>query len=174
MKESAKKIIAREFLFLLGTTILFFVILFIWTLLHNYNNEKEYELKQEIESLTESKRLKSIYKDYKQKNIISTTDFITFMSANDSQIKSLYNLGIEANVISPKTSLNLFRSAWEKYPIEEIVYRENKINKIKDSFFNRDIRNKGLLSLGFLIFSVLFLLRYLIYATIWSFKQLKK
>ena len=57
MKQENKKIIAREFLFLLGTTILFFVILFIWIMLNEANNDKEYELNQKIEKLTEYEKL---------------------------------------------------------------------------------------------------------------------
>jgi len=57
MKDSNKKIFAREFLFLLGTIILFLVVFFAWVMLHNSNDAKESELKQKIENLSEHGKL---------------------------------------------------------------------------------------------------------------------
>lgn len=52
-----KKILAREFLFLLGTAILFFIILFFWIMLNDLNKDREYELENRIEELTEYEKL---------------------------------------------------------------------------------------------------------------------
>ena len=49
MNKTTKKIIAKEFLFLLGTTILFFVMLFAWISLIDSNYNKRNEIRTEIE-----------------------------------------------------------------------------------------------------------------------------
>lgn len=49
MKIKTKKILAREFLFLLSSIILFFMITFLWLFLVNNNNKKINEIENNIE-----------------------------------------------------------------------------------------------------------------------------
>jgi hypothetical protein len=51
---------------------------------------------------------------------------------------------------------------------------EKELEKTKDSFFNSSVGENERLELGFMIFSIFFLFRYLIYGTKWSIKQLKE
>lgn len=186
MKDSTKKIIAREFLFLLGTTILFFVVLFIWTSLNDSNNDKEYEVKQEIESLTEYEklpyRLRVFYYinndiiEYSWDKMKDSEKFISDLNDKENAskiydyIKEKGNIGINKEQYLKRISGD---TESEKY-LTKVLPLEKRLDKIKSSFFNNSVGDDEALGLGLWIFSVFFLLRYLIYTTKWSIKQLKK
>ncbi len=190
MKDSTKKIIAREFLFLLGTIILFFVVIFIWASLNDSINDKEYELKQEIKSLTEYKklpyRLRVFY--YINNNIIEyswdkmkdSEKFISDLKENEyaseiyDYIKKKRNIEIDKEQYLKLISKDTVSEQYLTKLLPKLLPLEKKLDKIKDSFFNHSVGGDEALGLGILIFSIFFLLRYLIYATKWSIRQLKK
>jgi hypothetical protein len=51
MKKSTKKIIAREFLFLLSSIVLFFIVILIWNSLNNSSNKEVETISTEIENI---------------------------------------------------------------------------------------------------------------------------
>jgi hypothetical protein len=56
-------------------------------------------------------KLQQLYDLYKQKGIISTTDFNTFASASDNQRQKLYDLGVQKGLFNT-TDYNTFNTAW--------------------------------------------------------------
>jgi len=56
-------------------------------------------------------KLQQLYDLYKQKGIISTTDFNTFASASDDQRQKLYDLGVQKGLFNT-TDYNTFNTAW--------------------------------------------------------------
>ena len=56
-------------------------------------------------------KLQQIYDLYKNKGIISTTDFNTFATADESQRKQLYDLGV-SNGLFKSTDYGTFNTAW--------------------------------------------------------------
>jgi hypothetical protein len=243
-----KKTIAKEFLFLLGTTILFFVVVvFIWVMLTEFNNDKESELKQEIENLTDgnlkpvsenTQGIKTFIKEYLQREGVENGDEkvekILSTYNNDSD-KIIDAIGKRAKI----KDMNLFRTKIYDYygltkndktqPVDELNTQpklqydkevdkqisdtinpqdpkraapsneedeftvlsskeadkvlaalsskealEKELEKTKKSFFNERIGGGEVLGLGIILFSIFFLLRYLIYGTKWSIRQLKE
>ena len=186
MNKKTKKIIAKEFLFLLGTTILFFVVLFIWVMLHESNYDKKNELKDKISELTIYEklpyRLRVFY--YINNDIIKNSwdkmsdseKFIFYLkdkkqaSETYEYIKEKGNISITKDEFLEKISKD---SKSENY-LTKIQPLERKLEETKDSFFNISIGDDEILGLGVFLFSIFFLLRYLIYGTKWSIKQLKE
>jgi hypothetical protein len=188
MNMKTKKIIAKEFLFLLGATILFFVVLFIWTMLHESNYNKTYVLKEKIEELTEYEklpyRLKLLYyiknevtDDYGIKyNLEDSEKFISELKDKE-QASEIYDyLERIGNVSNTKEKYleKISKDTESEKHLTELLTIEKELEKTKDSFFNRYVGNNEILELGFMIFSMFFLFRYLIYGTKWSIKQLKE
>lgn len=138
MKVKFKKNVAREFLFLLGSTVLFFVLLFLWMFFENRNDNRVDELQNEIKST----RLELVNK-----------------------IKSMEKKGeLE------KTIANMVQKSEENKKLTKL---EEELKKKENSFFSSSIYDKDVIELGILIISITFGLRYLIYATKWSLKELK-
>ena len=180
MNKKNKKIIASEFLYMLGAIIMFFLVYTIWIVLVHSNENKVSKIEQEIEKLKEVDYLTPLYSDPKKNGLIEPkTNFIEFTKITSTQIDSLYKYSLEKKVVSKLTSLTLFKSAWENYPnykIKLILLKEKKVllKKLKESFFNDSIGTVELNWLGIIIFSLFFILRYLIQGTKWSMKQLKE
>lgn len=58
-------------------------------------------------------KIQSLYESYLAEGIISpSTTLEQFTSANEEQQSTLYNQGIEANILSKQTGFDLFQSAW--------------------------------------------------------------
>lgn len=231
MKQTIKKNIAREFLFLLGSIIIFFVILFLWMFLKSRNHKKIDELQNEIASiertfqdtnvnLTEifdfKENSEKLYRVITEKGLYTKSfeEFNEQFSSKEKQIK-LYNAVYERGLYSK--SQNEFLNKYFAYPenniepelkkllfeakdkgafdsqLNEIIYRysaknndsnKENIEKLKvlnvelknrkKSFFNSSIYDDDVVGLGIIILSIVFGLRYLIYATKWSLIQLKK
>ena len=59
-------------------------------------------------------KIKSLYESYIAEGVISpSTTLEQFTSANEEQQSTLYNQGIQANVLSQETGFDLFKSAWD-------------------------------------------------------------
>ncbi len=59
-------------------------------------------------------KIKSLYESYIAEGVISpSTTLEQFTSANEEQQSTLYNQGIQANVLSQETDFDLFKSAWD-------------------------------------------------------------
>lgn len=231
MKQTVKKNIAREFLFLLGSTIIFFVILFLWMFLESRNDKKIDELQNEIASIERTfqnnnvdlneifdfkENSEKLYRVITEKGLYTKSfeEFNEQFSSKEKQIK-LYNAVYERELYTK--SQNEFLNKYFAYPenniepelkkllykakdkgasdsqLNEIIYRysaKNKdsnnenieklkvlnveLNNRKKSFFNSSIHEDDVVGLGIIILSIVFGLRYLIYATKWSLTQIKK
>lgn len=186
MNKKTKKIIAKEFLFLLGTTILFFIILFIWIILNDSNRDKEYKLKDKIEKLTESEklpyRLRVFYyinNDITENSWNKMKDsekFISDLKDTENASKIYDYIKEKGNISSTKDEFldKISKDNESENYFTKILPLETELKKTEDSFFNSSIRDEEIFVLGIFLFSIFFLLRYLIYGTKWSIKQLKE
>ncbi|KEZ93547.1 hypothetical protein [Nonlabens ulvanivorans] len=176
MNRTLKKIIAREFLFLIGTTILFFLILFVWISITESNYDKQNEIKTEIEIF--EKKNQSVNKEllklvYGKLSTEATYDefVIDFKESLELQKLSYSKLETEADFNSfLKDALgeNEIKKATEYKSLE------TKLEKTKKSIFNHSVSEDDVFRFGLTLFLIFFIFRYLIYGTKWSIKQLKE
>lgn len=189
MNKNTKKIIAKEFLFLLGTTILFFVVLFAWTMLSDSNSDRKYEIKQEITELTQANelpyRLRVFY--FVNKDILNNSSwnkmedsgkFISDLKTDPGIVSSIYSFIKENDsgmTITEEEFKEKVRNDKESETyLTKITSLEKELEKTKASIFSGSVGDDEILGLGLTLFSIFFLLRYLIYATKWSVKELKQ
>jgi hypothetical protein len=71
-------------------------------------------------------KLQQLYDLYKQKGIISNTDFNTFATANDSQKKGLYDLGVKEGLFQ-STDYNTFSTAWSGAKQEPVKKKDSTV-----------------------------------------------
>jgi hypothetical protein len=186
MQKTTKKIIAREFLYLLGTTIVFFIVVFIWIRLSERNYQEQNKLESEIEKLTEYEnlpyRLKVFY--YLNNEIIeSTSEKIENKEKFISDLKSKKEASEIYKFLKEKQHIKISETEYltkiskdtesEKY-LKDILPLEKELEKAKNSFFNGNVYTDDMGVFGLILFSIFFLLRYLVYGTKWSIKQLKE
>ncbi len=184
MKKTYKKIIAREFLILLGAIILYLVAMFSWVGLYEINYSKKIKLENEIEKLTKIKpsgiteqKALELYNFFAKENY-DLGDFDNFISALTDTMKRKelffffekegYDIG-ELRDFKIRENDNEFK----KY-LSKMTALKKDLKKNKNSIFSKDIDNGILVNLGVIIFSIFFLLRYVIYGTKWSIKQMKE
>lgn len=182
MKKAHKKVLSREFLYLLISSILFFSILYSWHWLYDINYEKQNNIENEIEKLTIldslPDRLKLFYflkedfKDKHSKEFDSAETFLIKIKDND-YLTFWYNSLIEENLY--KKSISDFFVRFKKQDnseqhLSKIRELEVKLNKYEESFFNDYPKEDELLAF-FII--VPFILRYLFYAVKWSINELR-
>lgn len=189
MEKNTKKIIAREFLWTLGSTIVFFLLFILWDTLHNINlreiEKHELEIEKNLQfepykSLTElvnysssADEIDSYVKGHKILSKFekqSLLDYIATINSgkyeNDRIVNSKFpEFGFDKN--------GLHKNFTEK---ELELYRSQikVIEKIEASFFHSSISNSDISGLIFIIMFFLFGIRYIYYATKWSIKQLKE
>ena len=75
-------------------------------------------------------KLQQLYDLYKQKGIISTTDFNTFASASDDQRQKLYDLGVQKGLFNT-TDYNTFNTAWGGSKQEPLKKKESTVLESK-------------------------------------------
>jgi cell division protein FtsI/penicillin-binding protein 2 len=183
MKVITKKIIAREFLFILATIVLFIFLLIIWIVLNQSSREKKYKIEKKIEELTQYEilpyRARILYyvntdkilpnKIENKENFISELKNEKYASEIFEYIKKHYG----DTPISKELFLNqILKDTSSENSLNEIIKLENELVRT-NSIFSGNIDDDEVFGLGFTLFSIFFLLRYLIYATKWSIKQLK-
>ena len=77
-------------------------------------------------------KLKALYESYIEQGLLSKETSFEQFSQSDSSIQEvLYNQGIEEKIISPKTTLDVFTSAWA----------EKKIQLLPIQMVKRKLRN---------------------------------
>lgn len=69
-------------------------------------------------------KLQQLYDLYKQKGIISTTDFNTFASASEDQRQKLYDLGVQKGLFNT-TDFGTFNNAWGGFKQEPLKKKES-------------------------------------------------
>ena len=70
-------------------------------------------------------KLRAIFQDYQEAKLLSKqTTFEQFLSSDDSIKELLWKQGIENKVISSKTDLDLFKSAWSEAAIPEVKKKD--------------------------------------------------
>lgn len=197
MKIKTKKIIAREFLILLGTSLLYFILIFGWLGLIELNQNKEKRVENEIESISKKIKQNLIYLsqiEYDEKlanNLsilidkgLSEQDLELFRQnfklkyrikyRPDLKLIDEYGIPIKKNAILPTKEKDIStENNTNEINFEKLMKYQNDLIKIKSSYFNDNIYDRKLLLMIILI-SIFFPLRYLIYATKWSFKQIKE
>ena len=190
MKKIIKKIIAREFLFLLGTVLLFLIISFIWIKLIESNQNTERRLEIEIKYMTEREFKELPYQlrislameqsfVLTRENIKYIRDFISSLKKHPEKVSNTYtyikenygNTGFTLTEEEFEEKLKNDKES-ENY-LNQFHKLETDLEKTKDSIFNNSI-NSILTRLVLTLLTIFFLLRYLIYVTMWSVKQLRK
>ena len=244
MNTKTKKIIAREFIYLVIATILFFIIFFGCLYFQGRNYKSSKEIKNKIENITdvlpkkqllwielsESKfyfdsynkfqlkysdvvnqkflyqQLKSnelytkslndfrlkyfrqdlayedIYKLYRNKNGWVTEGKFNSLLKDSEVLNWLYKRFVETGYNGTFTDFKKLIFGTEDKVLSESELRnkfeyikklERKLEQKKSSIFNNSFGDDEIFGIASVIFSILFLLRYLIYGTKWSIKQLK-
>jgi hypothetical protein len=176
MKKTSRKIIAREFLFLLGTTVLFFVILFVWISLNESNYDKRNEIETEIEKFKKNSQseneelLKLVYDKLTTK---ATYDEFVFDFKESLELQKLSYSKLETDV-DFETFLKDALGEDEIEKATEFMNLEKKLQQTESSIFNDSVDIDESIGLGMTLFSIFFIFRYLIYGTKWSITQLKE
>ncbi len=194
-----RKIIAREFLILLGTIILFLILFFSWYGLIEFNQNKEKKIESKIENVNKKIKKKSIplsQKEYDETidNELTIlinkgyTDKEILLFCEDLKLKyhikkrpplqlvDEYGIPFKTdNTSLPNTKENSISFDNKEYElnISELKELRKELNKTKLSFFNENIYDREF-RLGMILFLLFFPLRYLIYVTKWSIKQLRE
>ena len=179
MNKKSKKIIAREILIFLGSIIIFLISFLIYnSQLSEYKQHKSELYKYQKQS--EEKSNKYISRLYswidEQYNPIEGTDNLkTFrdnLKEEEYVIKTYRWLIDRDSTFSDDVSLNKFKIALLGNNLDEIEHYKilnQKIKKWENSYFSNLYFDWILVTF---IFSITFGMRYLIYVTIWSIKQL--
>ncbi|MDD7913823.1 hypothetical protein [Polaribacter ponticola] len=187
INEKIKKVIAKEFLFLLGSVILSILILSIWSLFININQNKENELHRKVLKLKKYEnspyRLKiyyylknELYDDYNFKYKLEKDVIFLSKIKNNEKSNHVYDF-IKENGIMKITKEDFYsrilKDNESENHLSETVLFQKKLYDTRNSFFNKSIDNEEILGICLTVFSIFFILRYLIYGTKWSIKQLK-
>ena len=192
-----KKIIAREFLILLGTAIIFSIVFFSWAKITDKTNSKRDYYCNSLYDLTENNYnlpynyqvFDNFNKHINKKPSIDTIAFLkkiksdnlfrinTFTALRSKNVYPYYNYNY------PKPfdyRLSAFNKEIENDSISETIVREISTlrfncDKSRNAFFsgNYNFEEKAT-SFGLFFFFIFFILRYLLYAVNWSLKQLKE
>jgi hypothetical protein len=204
MNIKLKKIIAREFLVLLGSILLIFLMLFARLGYRNYLDNKETSIKEEISSKTEN--LNTFLKNGgKHPSITQQTldNFIKIVTENELTDGEIYKLFPVFNdsrdtLQAAFEYLNTYKSGKYK-TIDEVnskfpeFFLDKKEEYKEYRLFEKDIKqlkmkledvqfsvkyfpsNETLLQeLTLVVFFIMYVLRYLYYAVRWSLKVLKE
>jgi len=186
MKKTTKKTLAREFLILLGSSILFFIIIFSWDGLNSLNYNKRNRLQNELKELSQNETTRLLDKFIETEKTYNKwsdvfDDFPEFKKLKEEALKDYYETVMSNKYKNDRLKLQSkfpefgFSNYGLPNDVNELEYKEkeSKLKKLKNSFFNSFIDDDEILGVGIFILSLFFALRYLIYATKWSFKQLK-
>lgn len=244
MTTKTKKIIAREFIYLIVTTILFLIVFFCCLYLFERNDKLSKEIKNKIEAIDDSlpkKQLlwielsdiefytdsykefqtkyssvenqKFLYQQLKNNNIYtkSLSDFRLKYFRKDLANEDIYELyRNEYGWVSEEKFNSLLKKPevvnWLYKKFVETGYKhsftdfknlisgtehkvlsnselkrefekrkklEEDLEKKENSIFNGSFGDDEIFAIGLIVFSLLFLLRYLIYGIKWSINQLK-
>lgn len=186
MKINYKKIIAREFLFLISSLI----ISLIFVLIANYKYDSYIENIDELNKLTVTDSLPKRLKIYEITSDIDSENKFPEYIAEVSKLTGFPNKKVFIEKLKDEKIANLFYENANAYfeikndkktflkkiksdknesesRIEKISEIENKINQYETSIkFDQE--------LIIILFTLTFLIRYLYYSTRWSIKQLKE
>ena len=194
-----RKIIAREFLILLGTIILFLILFFSWYGLIELNQNKEKKIESKIENINKIINKNSIplsQKEYDETidNEISIlidkgyTDEEILLLCKDLKLKyhikkrpplrlvDEYGIPFKTDdTLSSNTKENSISFDNKEYElnISKVKELKKELNKTRLSFFNENIFDRKF-QLGMILILLFFPLRYLIYVTKWSITQLRE
>jgi hypothetical protein len=190
MKQKTKKIIAREFLILLGTAILFFIIVGGWSFLEYRNGEKEKKYENQITQIIEKTKNEPLKLEvfhyfntevYGSGKIDNLNEFINADLSNE-YTNGMYDL-IENDTYhslkKPTEDLNkeefynkLKNDNNSKLILKEVEPIYNRLVETQKSILHKNfIDTEAIISILFFVF---FITRYLIYTIKWSLIQLKK
>lgn len=183
MKLKIKKIIAREFLYLLFTSILFFVFFFLMLWRSEVLNNKIRVVDEEITSLTDPEilpsRLKLFYylENYRfKRHENDPVKFIQDMENKDLVFSIYGQITNENKIIYSRDQFynKLKKDTISGSYINKITPLEHRKRELMTSMFY-GYGSSSDVELAIVVFVCFFyLLRYLIYATIWSIKQLRE
>lgn len=189
MNMKTKKIIAREFLWILSSTILFILTILAWDKLHFENNKQEVELELKIKEILNFEPHSTLCKLVDSyESIVNFDEYIR----NDKVLSKLDKQAILDYITTVNSGkYDSFKILYSKFPEfgfdkngfnknftkeQYEVYKtyEDELENSKNSFFNSSVSNDDIVIL-FLLFLLLFFgTRYLFYATKWSIKQLRE
>lgn len=174
MKKNYKKIFAREFLFLIGTIIIFFLIFLIWYKLVQSNLKNEININNEIVKLKNQLPEGQKFDKYGIP-IIENIYIYENEEYSENELLQKYGNKLETKIIEHgfllKKTITFDESKAFLFKQKEL---NNQLEKIKRSVFNLKIGKNELLGIGLFLFLIFFIIRYIIYGTKWSIKQLKE
>ncbi|MBK5213544.1 MAG: hypothetical protein JJE55_07790 [Flavobacteriaceae bacterium] len=192
MNKKQKKIIAREFLILIGTGILFIIIYFMWFQLHGFNIEKENRIEVKVSDTFNKEpfiSLERFVNSYEEDDAIFAASTWESRMAEFPELKKYEEQSLKdyvATVKSEKYKNELILNS--KFPEfgftdkglpessnQNVYFNQiNELEKTKKSFFNKDITRDKIYNLLYILIFITFILRYLIYCVKWSIKQVRQ
>lgn len=191
MKIITKKVIAREFLWLLSSAVIFFIILFLWLYLHDRNIKKVEKIDLELSSISNFEPHSSLVefenkfsnKDIKDLDLYISSDSV--LSKYNKKALLDYVAIVNSRKYKNYREINSkfkifgfddegFHDNFKKHDFVLMKQKKYELDKIKKSFFNNNINEEDIFGLLIIILTISFGLRYVFYATKWSIKQLKE
>lgn len=189
--KQIKKLIAREFLVFLSGIVLFSVIWFTWTQMHSYQETKASNLANELKEFKEFEPYNSLlqYVELANSGKYNNWDDIDTLFPQfdefDKQALKDYVATVNAEKYDDFTVLN------SKFPefgfdstgvhknfslkkLEDLQDKSKSLEQTRASFFYDPISQDDLFSLGIIMITILFGVRYLVYSIKWSLNQLKE
>lgn len=190
MNKKCKKIIAKEFLIFIGTIVLFIFLYFTWSQIHQLNKSKEKEIEIKIsetfnvepyislERFVETYRNDALFRvspweiqisgfpELKKYQEQSLKDYIVTVNSKK------YNNPLILNSKFPEFDFTV-KGLPKNINPDEYFNQVQQLKKTKESFFNRDITQKKVFTLIYILIAIVFVFRYLIYSVNWSLKQVR-
>lgn len=194
MTMKIKRIIAREFLFVLGSTILFLILSFTYASIESNYDNRYNKIEEGLKEITERPYDELPYRlriyhflinemgEFEKVQKIENEERFIYALRNEDEAMSFFKLmemqdrlNVDLDRYKNNISIDIENSESEGY-LSLRNSKEEELAGIKSSFFYSgpytSVNDNIELILVFLIF-FLFGLRYLFYATTWSVKQLR-
>lgn len=185
MRKSIKKNIAREFLFLFGSTIIFFIAIAIWSWRHEVHSRQHIESEKELEGMRSRMYVRDeaiiidLYSRVKTLGYSKKIEDFKVLIIKDQEVfEDCYEYAKSKGYIKSQQDFTDNLSNFVNDRVFEA--KSKKYDQLKNNIDNRyasifsSMSNNSIWFLGEIILFLAFGLRYLIYAIKWSIKQLKE
>ncbi|AFL81239.1 hypothetical protein Aeqsu_1760 [Aequorivita sublithincola DSM 14238] len=191
MNKKYKKIIAKEFLIFIGTGVVFIFLYITWLQLHQFNKLKEKEIEIEISEIFNIEpyiSLERFVDNYEDDAILEAStwesrisDFPELKKYEEQSLKD-YIVTVNSKKYTNPLILNSkfpefgFTDKGLPKDVNQVEYfnQIHQLKKTKESFFNKNITQEKVYFLFFILISITFISRYLIYGINWSIRQLRQ
>ncbi|UII27641.1 hypothetical protein LVD15_04235 [Fulvivirga maritima] len=182
MNKGSKKIIAREFLFIIGTCVVYIMLIVSWDILYRSNYRDREEINKQIDELIDFESLPyrlKVYYFIKENFSVDMPGRIEFIGDLKDQTLALktYEYLKDNNKVNSSEDQFLEKihndKESERYLVN-IQTLENQLKQNRENLFFKGVTEDMMILIAIYLIGIVFIFRYLIYATRWSIKQLKE